>query len=111
MLEQDFSIQYSGLNGTIRYSATRTNNAMPNSEFEVHTHYDDFELYHFLEGDLFLAFEGKRIAIEEDTIVIICNGTLHRPIIKRPCCYYRKHLLFNKHICLSYWHKIAIFLG
>ena len=98
MPHDDFSIQYSGLNGAIRYSATRTNNALPNSEFEVHTHYDDFELYHFLKGDLFLAFEGKRIAIEEGSFVIICNGTLHRPIIKRPCCYYRKHLLFNKEI-------------
>lgn len=98
MFEEEFLIQHSGLNGAIRYRSALTNNVMPNSEFEVHTHYDDFELYHFLKGDLFFAFEGKRIAVEEGTVIIIANGTLHRPIIKRPCCYYRKHLLFDKEI-------------
>ena len=102
MKNKDFSIQYDGLNGTIKFVSALTQNAVPNSDFEVHTHYQDFEIYHFLEGDLFFAFEGRRIKIEEGSIIIIPNGVLHRPIIKNSCRYMRKRILFNKDLFVRF---------
>lgn len=96
MKNEDFSIHYYGLNGDFGFVSALTQDAVPNSEFEVHTHYRDFEIYYFLEGNLFFSFEGRRIKIEEGSIVIIPNGVLHRPIIKSSCRYFRKRILFNK---------------
>ncbi|MBE7049754.1 MAG: AraC family transcriptional regulator [Ruminococcaceae bacterium] len=98
MTESDFSINYTGLGGAIQLFSSLTNNAQPNSEFEVHTHYNEFEVYYFLQGDLYFSFEGKRYCVEEGSMIIIANGMLHRPIIKNSCRYYRKRILFTKEI-------------
>ena len=102
MKNEDFSIHYYGLNDKIEFVSALTQNAVPNSDFEVHTHYQDFEIYHFIEGNLFFAFEGRRIKIEEGSIVIIPNGVLHRPIIKKSCRYFRKRILFNKDLFVRF---------
>lgn len=98
MNEPDLSLELSGLNETIIYISALTINALPNYEFEAHTHCDEFEIYHFIEGDLFFAFEGKRIALEAGTLIIISDSTLHRPVIQNPCRYHRKRILIKKDI-------------
>ena len=102
MVNKDFSIKHSGLNGAIKFISSLTQKAYPNSDFEVHTHYQDFEIYHFLEGDLVFAFEGRYIKVEKGSMIIISNGVLHRPIIKSNCRYYRKRILFNKEIFIKF---------
>ena len=102
MANKDVSIEYNGLNRTVWLISSVTENAIPNTDFEVHTHHQDFEIYHFLEGDLLFAFEGKHIKVEEGTMIIIPNGILHRPIIKSNCRYVRKRILFNKEIFINF---------
>jgi AraC-like DNA-binding protein len=97
-MNEDFTLHHCSTNNELNYVSALTTNAEPTSEYEAHTHFDEFEIYHFLEGDLFFAFEGKRIAVENNTLIIICNKTLHRPIIKNPCRYYRKRILFKAEI-------------
>lgn len=102
MKNNDFSIHYHGLNGALKFLSALTENAVPNSDFEVHTHYQKFEIYQFLEGDLFFAFEGRRIKIEEGSVVIIPSGILHRPIIKTDCRYFRKRIMFDKDLFVKF---------
>lgn len=75
-----------------------TDNAAPSSDYEVHAHYYEFEIYYFLEGDLSFAFEGRRLPVENGDMIIIAGGSLHRPIVQRPCRYYRKRILFRQEI-------------
>ncbi len=96
MNQPDFSFYTTSSDKKLCFVSTLTNNAQENNEFEIHTHYDEFEIYHFVKGSLFFAFEGKRFEIKDGTMIIISKGTLHRPIIKQPCVYYRKRLLFSK---------------
>ncbi len=98
MNEKDFYIKHTGLNDNLTFISTLTNQAQPNDEYEVHAHYDEFEIYYFLEGDLYFAFEGKCYAVSEGDMIIIAPDTLHRPIIKTLCRYYRKRILFSKEI-------------
>lgn len=99
---KDFLISNSSSNGHISYVSAFTNNARENNEFEIHTHYDRLEIYYFLEGDLFFAFDGKRYDIKDRTMIIIPEGMLHRPVIKHPCPYFRKRILFSKEIFGGY---------
>ncbi len=88
--------KYKGVNGNIRYTESVTESALPNSEFEAHIHTNEVEMYHFSEGDLFFVFEGKRIAVENGMVIILCNNSYHRPIIKSPCKYSRKHVFLSR---------------
>ncbi len=90
--------KYKGINGNIRCTDSITESAMPNSEFEAHIHTNEVEMYHFLEGDLFFVFEGKKIAVENGMVIIICNNSYHRPIIKKTCKYIRRHVLLNRRV-------------
>ncbi len=94
----DFSVRNISSNGNMYSVSSLTNNAQQNNEFEIHTHYDKFEIYYFLKGDLYFAFEGKRFDVQEGSMIIIATGMLHRPIIKKACLYSRKRLLFTKEI-------------
>ena len=91
-----YSIQKNSLCDNIHYVFSSTERALPNSEFEVHTHYNELEIYFFLEGDLFFAFEGNRYEVENGQMILIADGTLHKPIIKAPCRYVRKRIFFDK---------------
>lgn len=102
MKNKDFSIHSYGLNGALKFVSAFTQNAVINSDFEVHTHYQEFEIYQFLEGDLFFAFEGGRIKIEEGSVVIIPSGVLHRPVIQSSCRYFRKRILFHKDLFIRF---------
>lgn len=106
MLNNDFTVQHNGLNGAITYISSLTQNALPNSEFEVHKHYLEFEIYYFLEGNLFFSFEGRHIKVQEGCMIIIANNMLHRPIIKNKCRYYRKRILFNKEIFIKMGYEL-----
>jgi AraC-like DNA-binding protein len=64
----------------------------PNSEDEIHAHYDGAEIYEFLEGELYFAADGERIDIDRGDIVIITDGVLHRPVIKKECTYHRRRI-------------------
>lgn len=70
----------------------RTDRQAPNSEDEIHAHHDGAEIYEFLEGDLYFAADGERIEIERGDIVIITDGVLHRPVIKKECTYHRRRI-------------------
>lgn len=83
---------------SIQYFAALTEHSLPNSEFEAHAHHEEFEIYWFLEGSLFFAFEGQRIEILPGDMVILCSSQLHKPIIRQPCRYFRKRILFRKDI-------------
>jgi len=85
-----------GIGGLIRYTESFTKEALPSFEFETHIHPSEIEVYLFSEGDLFFVFEDKRIAVEEGMVIIICNDTHHRPIIKKPCRYARTHLFLSR---------------
>lgn len=98
MFSNDFSTTNSVLDGKLSIVSAYNVNALPNSETEVHAHYDRLEVYYFLKGDLYFAFEGKRIPVENGSMIIIDSGTLHRPIIKKDCQYYRKRILINREL-------------
>lgn len=102
MFSNNFSTASSVLDGKLSIVTAYNTLAFPNSETEVHAHYDKLEIYYFLKGDLYFAFEGKRIPIEEGSIIIIDSGTLHRPIIKNDCQYYRKRILISREIFNSF---------
>lgn len=106
MLNNNFSVQHIGLNGAITYISSLNQKALPNSEFEVHKHYQEFEIYYFLEGNLFFSFEGRHIKVQEGCMIIISNSMLHRPIIKNECRYYRKRILFNKEIFIKMGYEL-----
>lgn len=64
----------------------------PNTEDEIHAHHDGSEIYEFVSGELYFAADGNRIDIESGDIVIITNGVLHRPIIKKESLYHRRRI-------------------
>jgi len=94
----DFRIKYKDTSGMIRYSESFTVQANKNSEFEGHVHYKEFEIYHFVKGDISFSVEGRRIAVKEGDMIIVAVGLIHRPIINRECTYHRRHILFHKDI-------------
>ena len=98
MLLNDFSTTASVLDGKLQVVSAYNKKAFPNTEKEVHTHYDRIEIYLFLKGNLYFAFEGGRIPVEEGSMIIIDSGTLHRPIIKEECEYERKRILVNREL-------------
>lgn len=93
MTEQNYIVEYK--NTHVTYTECLTLEAKLRTECETHSHHDDIEIYKFIEGDLFFAFEGERIDINPGDIVIITSGTLHRPIIKNQCRYFRKRILIS----------------
>jgi len=102
MKKDIISDRYESCDKLIRLICSVTENAKPNSEFEVHDHINDLEIYYFSEGDLFFAFEGNRVNITDGTVIVICDNTLHRPIITAPCRYARQRILINKNIFTRY---------
>lgn len=98
MQEQDHSLSYNSASGSIKYISTLTQHAKPNLDYEAHSHSREFEIYHFQEGNLFFSFEGKKYPICNGDMVVICNGTLHRTILRSPCRYDRNRILFDTKI-------------
>ena len=88
--------------GGIRFSDCLTETAKPSSEQETHAHHDEMEIYWFLEGDLFFAFEGERIPVTPGDMIVISSGQLHRPILQSTCRYYRKRVLFGWELISEY---------
>lgn len=98
MNSKDIKTTKSILNGEITMINALNNCAHLSTEKEVHTHYDCIEIYYFLDGDLYFAFEGKQIPVEKGSMIIIDCGTLHRPIIKSNKRYERKRIKINRNI-------------
>lgn len=88
--------------GGIRFADCLTEAARPNSEQEAHAHHDEMEIYRFLEGELFFAFEGERIPVAPGDMLILGSGMLHRPVLKSVCRYYRKRILFRREALMEY---------
>ena len=61
------------VDGKFYASSCITERVFPNSELEVHPHCDELEIYRFIEGDLFFAFEGKRFEVSPGSIIIIIH--------------------------------------
>jgi len=95
MMSLDFCNVIQNLPENIKLVESLTQNAKLNSEYEVHSHFKEFEIYWFIKGDLYFSVEGKRIEISDGDMIIICNNCLHRPIIKNQCLYHRKRILFS----------------
>lgn len=95
MENQNYNRKFSDRDGFINYIEAFTYAAKPNTEYEAHAHHDELEIYRFIKGDLFFAFEGERIDVKAGDIIIIASGTMHRPIIKTTCEYHRQHLLIS----------------
>lgn len=95
-MTSDFVIKKDILDDLISYISAFTKNASPNTDFETHAHEDTLELYYFIKGDPVFSFEGRHIDVKEETFVLISDGLLHRPIIKKNCEYFRKRILFKK---------------
>ena len=102
MKNNDRTLKYSSRDNTLQLISSVTDVAPADRKFEGHAHYDELEIYYFIEGKLDFAFEGSKYPVSDGTVIIIANGTLHRPIIKAPCRYSRKRILFDKRIFLSY---------
>ena len=83
------------------YVECLTTRQMPNAEDEIHAHHDDLEIYEFARGELYFAADGNRIDIESGDIVIITNGVLHRPIIKKESLYHRRRILVKNGFFIS----------
>ena len=79
----------------------------PNAEDEIHAHHDDLEIYEFVSGELYFAADGNRIDIASGDIIIITNGVLHRPIIKKESFYHRRRILVNNMFFISEKKGIA----
>lgn len=88
--------------GGIRFSDTLTEAAKPKNEYEAHAHHEELEIYWFLDGDLAFAFEGERYPIAPGDMVVICNGTLHKPVLKSTCRYERRRILVRKELLSEY---------
>ena len=73
----------------------------PNAEDEIHAHHDDLEIYEFVHGELYFAADGNRIDIDSGDIIIITNGVLHRPIIKKESLYHRRRILVKNDFFIS----------
>lgn len=95
---KNFKVQYKDGTGMLRYSETLTEKMTPNSEFDGRAHYKDFEIYHFVRGELSFSLEGRRIMVRPGDMIIIANGMIHRPIINKECTYHRRHILFHQDI-------------
>ena len=78
-----------------------TERQTPNAEDEIHAHHDGAEIYEFIEGELYFAADGGRIDIEKGDIVIITNGVLHRPIIKKESRYHRRRISVKNSFFIS----------
>jgi len=83
---------------TIEYHFRVTTDAYPNTERLISTHYETFEIYHFIEGDLIFSFEGNRIPISNGDMLVISKGTVHKPIIVNNCRYIREVIRFKQNI-------------
>ena len=83
-------IEYRGRNFT--FIECLTERKTPNAEDEIHAHHDGAEIYEFVEGELYFTANGNKIEIEGGDIVIITNGVLHRPIIKKESFYHRRRI-------------------
>ena len=91
----DFCNVTQNLSESIKFVDALTQNAKLNSEYEVHSHFKEFEIYWFIKGDLYFSVEGKRVEVDDGDMIIICSNCLHRPIIKSECLYHRKRILFS----------------
>lgn len=57
-------------------------------KFNMHLH-DFYELFYFLKGDVTYHIEGQAYELEENTLLIINNTELHKPIFNRDVPYER----------------------
>ena len=100
MKDKSFSKAYESRDGMLRYVHAVTEAAKPDESFEAHTHDGEIEIYRFRQGKLFFSFEGRRIPISDGTLLVIADGTLHRPILTADCRYERERLLIRREAIL-----------
>ncbi len=97
----DFKHEYASADDRIRSGDRLTECALPRNIHETHSHHEQFEIYWFLEGDLWFSLEGNRIEVSPGDMIFIGNRLLHRPIIKTTCRYRRKRLLFGDDLWMT----------
>ena len=78
-----------------------TERAQSHGIYEKSSHHEEWEVYWFVEGDLYFIFEGEKYEIQPNTVLIVPNRRLHRPIVKSPCRYRRRLIRFSEDVFLS----------
>lgn len=91
----DERVEHISADGILRGVSRTTEPMVLRGAAEARSHHEEFELYWFLEGKLWFAFEGERIEVHDGDMIIIANRQMHRPMVKSGCRYVRKRLLFG----------------
>ena len=90
----DERLEYISTGGTLRAVERLTDPMVLTGASEARSHHEEFELYWFLEGDLWFAFEGERLEVQNGDLIIVSPRQLHRPMVKSGCRYHRRRILF-----------------
>ncbi len=93
--------EYSRNDGKIAFVERFTERAERNINYELNSHHEEWEVYWFLEGDLYFAFEGEKYDVEPGGMIIVGKRLLHRPIIKTPCRYRRRIIRFTEDVFIA----------
>ena len=90
----DNRVEHVATDGGMRGVVRITDPMVLRGASEARSHHEEFELYWFLDGQLWFAFEGERIEVQRGDLFIIANRRMHRPMVKSGCRYVRKRVLF-----------------
>lgn len=90
--------EYISKDGTLRAVERLTDPMVLRGASEARSHHEEFELYQFLEGDLWFAFEGERLDVQNGDVILVAPRRLHRPMVKSGCRYDRRRILFAKSV-------------
>jgi AraC-like DNA-binding protein len=75
-------------NNLLEVTYKKSEKISESDKFNMHLH-DFYELFYFLEGDVTYYIEGHAYELKENTLLIMNNRELHKPIFKRDIPYKR----------------------
>lgn len=85
-------------NNSISFVETVTYNTEPYSSNVKHSNHEEYEIYWFVEGDLFFSYDGRRLDISPGDMIVISGRQTHRVIVNDLCTYHRKRILCKEEI-------------
>ena len=94
----DKRTEYISQDGSLRAVERLTDPMVLRGASEARSHHEEFELYRFLEGDLWFAFEGERLDVQAGDVILVAPRRLHRPMVKSGCRYFRQRILFAESV-------------
>lgn len=75
-------------NNLLEVTYKKSNEISDSERFNMHLH-DFYELFYFLKGDVSYYIEGHEYELEKNTLLIINNKELHKPIFNKNIPYER----------------------